>query len=285
MGHTIAGSPARRIAVTAVLYGVLIIGALLVVLPFYWMFSLSTHTTADIYTFPPPLFFGEYLVQNFQNLLEVIPFFTHFFNSLFVAALNTVLVLLFCSMAGYAFAVYDFPGKNWLFAICLGTLMIPWMASIIPWFIVIRELGWIDSYLALIIPNSANAFGIFWMRQYISGAIKKDLLDAARIDGCPEWLIFFRVIAPTLTPAFSALGIFNFVAAWNNFIVPLIVLRTPERLTLPVALNRLVGDPTRGFDVGVLMMGTSLAVLPMLAVFLIASKKFIAGMMAGAVKG
>lgn len=267
------------------LYLIISIGAFLILFPIYWMFALATHTTSNIYSFPPPVGFGPYLVGNIRNLLESVLFLRHMWNSIFVSATHVALVLLFTSMGGYAFAMYKFPGHKWMFALCLSTLMIPWIANIIPWFIIIREIGWIDNHLALIVPNAANAFGIFWMRQYVQSSVPRDLLDQARVDGCHEWTIFFRIVARTLTPAFSALGIFMFVLSWNNFIVPLVVLRSDRLYTLPLTLVQLMGDPLRGYDVGVLMMAASLSVLPIIIVFLSASRWFISGMMQGAIKG
>lgn len=269
----------------AILYLIIGTGAFCIAFPIYWMFALATHSTINIFSYPPPLGFGDQVVRNFTVLFDSISYARHMWNSVFVAAANVLLILIFCSMGGYAFAMYTFPGKRWMFALCLSTLMIPWIANIIPWFIVIREIGWVDNHLALIVPGAANAFGIFWMRQYISSAVHPQLLDQARVDGCHEWLIFFRVVAPTLTPAFSALGIFSFVTSWNNFIVPLIVLRSDRLLTLPLSLVQLTGDPRRGTDVAILMMAASLAILPIVIAFLISSRKFIAGMMAGAIKG
>jgi ABC-type glycerol-3-phosphate transport system permease component len=267
------------------LYLILFAGGILMAIPFYWMFILSTHSTSEIFTSPPPLLPGSHMVENYQNLIKNMPFYSSLWNSIFVAVVQTVFVLLFCSMGGYAFAMYDFPGKKILFSLCLGTMMIPWMAGIVPWFMLMKWFGWVDSLKALIIPNIANAFGIFWMRQYIASTIPKELLEAARIDGCPDWQVFFRIVLPLLKPALSALGIMTFVHSWNNFMVPLIILKSSENLTLPIALNKLFGDPSRGFDLGVLMMGTSLAVLPLLIVFLIAAKRFMDGMTAGAIKG
>jgi ABC-type glycerol-3-phosphate transport system permease component len=267
------------------LYLILFAGGILMAIPFYWMFILSTHSTSEIFTSPPPLLPGSHMVENYQNLIKNMPFYSSLWNSIFVAVVQTVFVLLFCSMGGYAFAMYDFPGKKILFSLCLGTMMIPWMAGIVPWFMLMKWFGWVDSLKALIIPNIANAFGIFWMRQYIASTIPKELLEAARIDGCPDWQVFFRIVLPLLKPALSALGIMTFVHSWNNFMVPLIILKSNENLTLPIALNKLFGDPSRGFDLGVLMMGTSLAVLPLLIVFLIAAKRFMDGMTAGAIKG
>ncbi|TDF94097.1 carbohydrate ABC transporter permease [Paenibacillus piri] len=274
-------SPLKKLG----LYLFLIIGGLAMLIPFYWMFVLSTRTTSEIFSFPPPLIFGHAALDNYSNLLKATPFFLNLWNSIFVATVHTLLVLLFCSMGGYAFAMYDFPGRKYLFAAVLATVMIPWMAGIVPWFMLMKTLGWVDSFNALIIPGIANAFGIFWMRQYISSNIPNELLDAAKIDGCPEFFIFFRVVLPLLKPAVSALGIMTFIHSWNNFLVPLIIIKDEKKLTLPIALNRLFGDPTRGFDVGVMMMGTTLAVLPLLLVFIFAAKKFMDGMTAGAVKG
>jgi len=267
------------------LYGILVLVGFLMIVPFYWMFILATHATTDIYQFPPPIFPGKSVWINYANLLEAIPFWRASFNSVYVSTIQTACVVLFCSMGGYAFAMYRFPGRDFLFKFLLITMMVPWMAGIIPWFILMKWFGWIDDFKALIIPHIATAFGIFWMRQYIQNNIPRELVDAATIDGCSEWLIFFRVIFPLLKPATSALAIMTFVNSWNNFMQPLILLKSDARLTLPLALNKMYGDPTRGFDAGALIMGTSMAVLPMLVIFLIAAKRFMAGLTAGAVKG
>lgn len=267
------------------LYGILAAVGVLMIVPFYWMFVLATHATPDIYQFPPPIFPGKSLAINYANLLEAIPFWKSFYNSLYVSTIQTACVVLFCSMGGYAFAMYKFPGRDFFFKFLLITMMVPWMAGIIPWFILMKWFGWIDDFKALIIPHIATAFGIFWMRQYIQNNVPKELMDAATIDGCSEWLIFFRVIFPLLKPATSALAIMTFVNSWNNFMQPLILLKSDARLTLPLALNKMYGDPTRGFDAGALIMGTAMAVLPLLVVFLVAAKRFMAGLTAGAVKG
>src|SRR5690606_4537005 len=224
--------------------------------------------------------------DNYQNMLTVIPFWRNFANSVLVAGIHTVLALLFCSMGGFAFAMYRFPGRDRLFGLMLATMMIPWMAGIIPWFILISKwLHWINRYEALIIPGAASAFGIFWMRQYIQESIPAELLDAARIDGCHEFFIFFRVVAPLLAPAYAALGIMLFVGSWNAFMGPLLVIQEKTMYTLPVALALPRQDPQRGYDAGVLMLGTGMATLPMLIVFLMATRRFMAGLTIGAIKG
>jgi ABC-type glycerol-3-phosphate transport system permease component len=285
----VAARPRRRWqpAVQRVIFNlVLLIGALLSAFPFYWMFVLSTQSTQQIFAWPPTFLPGDSLVSNYQSMMTIIPFWRNFLNSAFVGLAHTGLALLFCSMAGYAFAMYRFPGRNWLFALMLATMMIPWMAGIVPWFILISKwLHWINRFEALIIPGAASAFGIFWMRQYIQDSIPRELLDAARIDGCPEFMIFFRVISPLLLPAFAALGIMIFVGNWNAFLGPLLVMQEKTMYTLPVALALLRQDPRRGFDAGVLMLGTAMATLPMLIVFLMATRRFMAGLTIGAVKG
>jgi ABC-type glycerol-3-phosphate transport system permease component len=273
------------VLIKVVLYALLIVGAILSFLPFYWMLILATHDTQTIFRYPPPLLPGGNAIINYQNMLTVIPFWRNFFNSAVVAIITTLLTLLFCSMGGYAFAMHRFPGRDKLFLLMLSTMMVPWLVQLIPWFIIISRLGWLNDLKALIVPGAVSAFGIFWMRQYISANISPELLDAARIDGCSEFMIFFRVVAPLLSPAYGALGIMTFMGSWNSFFYPLLVLKKPEVATLPLALQILRGDPYRGGDYGVLMLGTALAMLPVLLVFWAASRRFISGLTVGALKG
>ena len=266
------------------MYLVLILIAFIMILPFYEMFILSTQPTKAIFSFPPPFWFGHNLVANFQSMIASVNVPRAFLNSCIVSTSYTVLVLLFCSMGGYAFAVYDFPGKNFLFKFLLVTMMVPWTAGIIPWFFMMSKFGWINNYLALIIPGCANAFGIFWMRQYCQNNVPRSLIEAAKIDGCSEWTIFFRIISHILIPAYSALGIMQFVNTWNDFMQPLLILRSTAVQTLPLMLKYMLGDPTRGTDMGAMMLASSCSVLPLLIVFLCASKFFMAGLTAGAIK-
>lgn len=264
------------------LYTVLCMIALIMLIPFYMMFVMSTLSTNEIYAFPPILTFGNNLITNFKNMTAAVNIPRAFFNSCFVTILHTVLVLLFCSIGGYAFSVYDFPGKNKLFSILLITMMIPSTAGIIPWFIMMSKFGWINSYSALIIPGCANAFGIFWMRQYCRNNVPKSLMEAARIDGCSEWTIFFRVIAPILKPAYASLGIMEFVNVWNEFMQSLLILRKEKLYTLPLLIRSMMTD--RGNDYGAIMLASTCAVLPLLICFLCASKYFMDGLTAGAIK-
>ncbi len=264
------------------LYVVLIAVALFMLLPFYMMFVMSTLRTNEIYSFPPIMFFGTSLVENFKTMIASVNFPRSFLNSCIVTICYTVLVLFFCSIGGYAFSVYDFPGKNVFFAILLGTMMIPATAGMIPWFIMMSRFGWINDFRALIIPGCANAFGIFWMRQYCQNNVPRELMESARIDGCPEWTIFFHVIAPILKPAYASLGIMQFVNKWNEFTQSLLILRKENTYTLPLMLRSMVSD--RGTDYGAVMLASTCAVLPLLICFLCASNFFMDGLTAGAVK-
>jgi ABC-type glycerol-3-phosphate transport system permease component len=272
------GAVGKKVA----LYIILLMIALIMLLPFYMMFVMSTLKTNEIYSFPPILTFGTNLAENFKNMTASVNLPRAFLNSCIVTFSYVILVLFFCSIGGYAFSVYDFPGKNVLFAILLGTMMIPATAGMIPWFIMMSKFGWINDYKALIIPGCANAFGIFWMRQYCQNNVPKALMEAARIDGCSEWTIFFHVIAPILKPAYASLGIMNFVNQWNEFTQALLILRKEKYYTLPLLLRSMVSD--RGNDYGAIMLASTCAVLPLLIAFLSASKFFMDGLTAGAVK-
>ena len=266
----------------AVVYLILILLVVIMITPFFMMLVMSTLKTSEIFSFPPHLWFGNNLKTNFENMSQQVDILLAFRNSCIVTFGQTALSLLFCSMGGYAFATYEFPGKKKLFSILLITMMIPFTAGIIPWFIMMSKMGWINSFRALIIPNCANAFGIFWMRQYCENNVPISLREAAKIDGCSEWTIFFRVIAPILIPAYAALGIMQFVNVWNDFMTPLLVLQRSNKYTLPLVLQSMISD--RGNDYGAIMLASSCCVLPLLIIFLCASKFFMSGLTAGAVK-
>lgn len=273
------GTVGKKVA----LYSVLVLVALIMLVPFYLMFVMSTLKTNEIYSFPPILTFGSNLATNWKNMNDSINLVRAFVNSSKVTFSYVILSLLFCSMGGYAFSIYDFPGKNVLFRILLATMMVPATAGMIPWFLLMSKLGWVNDFKALIIPGCANAFGIFWMRQYCKNNVPRALMEAARIDGCSEWTIFFRVIAPILLPAYASLGIMNFVNQWNEFTQSLLILKKARYYTLPLLLRSMVSD--RGNDYGAIMLASTCAVLPLLVIFLFASKYFMSGLTAGAVKG
>lgn len=267
------------------MYIVLLTIVIIMVFPFYAMIVMASHSTPSLFSFPPPLWFGDNLMVNFRNMISVVNMPRAFMNSLIVSVSFTTLSLLFCSIGGYAFATYQFPGRNVIFTGLLITMMVPWTAGLIPWFLMMSRFGWINTFWALIIPGSASAFGIFWMRQYCMNHVPTSLKEAAKIDGCSEWLIFFRIIAPILKPAYAALGIMQFVGVWNDFMTPLLILRQTRLHTLPLLLRFMQGDVNRGgTDVGLMMLASTVVILPLLIVFFCASKMFMSGLTAGALK-
>jgi len=259
------------------------IGALAMLAPFYFMFVFATQPRTEIFSMPPPLWFGEAFLQNLNILRTKIPLWRNLGWSLYVGLMSTALTLLFCAMGGYAFAVYEFRFKKQLFGIVMATMLIPSFLGMIPSFLIMDFLGWIDQPRALYIPGAAPAMGIFLMRQYILSAIPRDLIEAARMDGCNEFRIFRSVVLPLLGPVFGTLGLITFIGSWNNFIGPLIVMRSVDMYTFPLAL-RSVQSPV-DTEWGALMAGSAIAVLPLLIIFIFSSRRLIAGLTAGAVRG
>ncbi len=266
-----------------VLYVLVTGGALLCLFPFYWMIVVSTRPSGEVFSFPPPIIPGTLFVQNVKSLFQEIPYGHNYLNTVLYATSVTVLMLFFDSLAGFAFAKYEFPARDVLFTFLLSTMMIPYTVTLIPWFIEMKWFGWINSYAALIVPNMVDAFGIFWMRQYIAGAVPSELIDAARIDGCSDFGIYHRIVVFIASPALGALGILTFLGNWNSLVGPLIIMRSPQSFTLTVALRTLVG--LRLTDYGALMAGTVLSVLPILLGYLIGARRFIAGITAGSLQG
>jgi cellobiose transport system permease protein len=265
-----------------VLHAVLLIGVAVSVFPFYWLTVMATNTTSDIYRFPPKLTFGGELLNNIRNVISHIDFFGSFFNTVFVAVVHTLLVLFFCSLAGFAFAKFEFPGKKMLFTLLLVTMMIPHQLSLIPSFMIMQKLGWVGTYKALIVPGMASAFGIFWIRQYAGGAVHDELLSAGRIDGCGLFRLYWNIALPVLKPALAFLGIFSFIGVWNDYLWPLVILTNPAKYTLQVTLSQLNG--IYNTDYAMVMAGTLMATLPLLVMFLLVSRQFISDIAAGAIK-
>lgn len=265
------------------LYGLLFFLALLTLFPFYWMFVLATHAQSDIFSAPPPVWFGDYLMRNYDALLARVPFIRNIWNSVYIALMATVTTLFFASLAGFGFAMYDFRFKKQLFAFVVASLMIPPLLGIIPYYLIIQALGWLDTPRAVWFPGMAGAFGIFLMRQYIASAVPKDLMDAARIDGASEFRIYWNIVLPIVKPGLATLGMLTFIGQWNNFLGPLIVLSSRENHTVPLALRTLQGLIQT--DWGAVLFGTALAVVPLMIIFILASKQVIEGLTAGAVKG
>lgn len=272
-----------RIFKKSLVYILVSFGALLCLFPFYWMFVVATRPNYEVFTFPPMMIPGSLFFENIRALMEKTLFLRSFSNSLFYAVCVTLLMLFFDSLAGFAFAKYTFPGRNFLFGFMLATMMIPGAVTLIPWFIEMKFFGWLDSYKALIIPSTVDAFGIFWMRQYIMGAVPSELMDAAKIDGAGDFTIYHSIVVPIITPALGAMAILTFMGAWNSLVGPMIIFTTPEKFPLTVALKTLVA--MRLTDYGALMAGAFLSVIPIIVVFLMGAKRFISGITAGSIQG
>jgi multiple sugar transport system permease protein len=263
-------------------YLIVAVGALFMLAPFWFMFVFATHSRSEIFNLPPPLWFGHDLVHNFTLLTERLPFWRNLGWSVYVALMATVLTLLFCSMAGYAFALMEFRFKKPLFGLVMATMLLPSFMNMIPMFMIMDALGWIDQQRALYVPGAASAFGIFLMRQFAASSVPRELVEAARMDGCGEFAIYWRVVLPLMKPALGTLALITFITSWNNFINPLIVMRSLPNYTLPLALRSL--QSTMNTEWGALMCGSAIATIPLIVLFAITSRQLIAGLTAGAVK-
>ncbi|GIK72959.1 MAG: sugar ABC transporter permease [Chloroflexota bacterium] len=273
----------RHFLITVLLYAVLAAISLFMLIPFIWMLSTSFKLPEDVFGFPPVLFSERSTLLNYEYLLREKNLLRIVGNTFFVAASATLLSLFFCSLGGYGFAKYRFPGRTALFSFLLATMIIPSAVTMVPNFVIMRQFGWVDTFWPLIVPGAANAFGIFFMRQYIS-SISDELLDAARIDGAHEFGIYWRVIVPIIVPGLTSLGMIFFMGSWNNYLGPLIFLKSPEKFTLPLAIFSFGGAV--GLTNYTAQMAMSvISLIPLLIIFLVFQRRFVEGITAGAVKG
>jgi multiple sugar transport system permease protein len=262
---------------------ILIVVAIVALWPMYWLYITAFTPTQDTVKTPPDLIPIHASLANFSRLFQQAKDYWRWaLNSLIISLTVTAFHLLFDTMAGYAFAKKRFPGRNFFFWLILSTLMIPSHVTLVPLYIVARHLHLINNILAVILPGTADVFGIFLMRQYIQ-TLPSELEEAARMDGCTEPGVFWRVIVPLSKPALGALAIFSFVRYWNDFLWPLIVLQKSQHYTLPVGVASLQGEFRTDF--GLIFAGAALAALPMIVFFLIFQRYFIEGVRMGAVKG
>jgi multiple sugar transport system permease protein len=256
------------------LHAVLIAGSVVMLLPFVWMFSTSLKSPPEIFKYPPVWIPSEIAWDNYARTVAAMPFGRFYLNSLIVTASVTTLQILVSSLAAFAFARLHFRGREALFLLYLATLMIPFQVTMIPNFILVRFLGWYDTYQALILPTAFSAFSTFLLRQYFMG-IPRDLDEAARMDGASSWRIWWQVILPLSGPVLAALAIFVSLNSWNDFLWPLIITNALEMRTLPVGLSTFQGQ----FKVEwhLLMAGSVIAMLPVLIVYVIGQRWFIRG--------
>ncbi len=257
------------------LYLLLGIGIILLVGPFIWMVLGSIKTTGELRQVPPTWLPQNPTLDNYAELFDRLSFLRFFFNSAVVAAAVTAGNVIFCSMLGYALAKLSFPGKRILFAVVLGTLMVPAVVTFMPLFVLVANLNLVNTHAGLILPFLVGAFGVFLMRQFIGG-IPDELLDAARVDGAGEHYIFWRIVMPLCGPAIATLTILTFLGSWNSFLWPLVVANTEDMYTLPVAIA-LFATGQQETNVALLMAGSVVVILPVLIVFILLQRYFTQG--------
>jgi len=267
-------------------YVFLIVVALVSMFPLYWSLVVASHDNSAVSAYPPVLTPGHELFHNLGRLFnsgEVnVNFWTALINSTIVASVVTVAVVFFSALAGFAFAKLRFRGRKVLFVAVIATMLVPVQLGVIPLYIEMVRFGWANHLQAVIAPNLATAFGVFLMRQYIVGSVPNELIDAARVDGCYTFGVFWHVILPAVRPVAAVLGLLTFMTTWNDFFWPLVVLG-PRNPTVQVAVSTLASGYVQ--DYALVLTGTFVSIIPLLAVFLVLGRHIISGIMRGAVKG
>ncbi len=261
---------------------VLLVGVFLTIMPFFYMVSASFKPGSELFSIPVRVLPDDLYLGNYELLFGETSFLRWFGNSVFVALARTIIAITLSLMAGYAFAKFEFRFKRPLFFLVIATLTLPLYVILVPLFSMMATMGWMDTYWALILPFTAQAIGIFLARQQLL-AIPNELLEAARIDGESEWGIFTRIVVPLAQPVIAVMGILFFTASWNDYIWPLIVLTSDEKFTVSLGLPSLIGPYDQEY--GAVMAGSFLGTLPIVIIFLIFQRRFIEGIMAGALKG
>jgi ABC-type glycerol-3-phosphate transport system permease component len=273
----------KKFLTDLLLYTVLILISLFMLLPFVWMLSTSFKLAQDIFGYPPRFIPDNPVLDNYIYVIFKKGALHNLYNTAFIASLSTVLTLFFTTLGGYGFAKFKFPGKDGLFAFLLATMVIPGAVMMVPSFIIIRNLGLVDTPWALIIPGAASAFGIFFFRQFIS-TISDEILDAARIDGAGEFRIYWEIILPMIAPAMVSMGLIFFMGSWNAYQGPRIYLKSPENFVMTQAIMSMQGSA--GFTAwGEYMALSVISLIPLLILFLAFQRRLVEGIMAGSVKG
>jgi len=263
-------------------YIILTVIGITMIFPFLWMLSTSLKEPGAVFTFPPEWIPRPIIWRNYADAWHAVPFGRFYVNSIFVSVTRTFGVLLTSSLAAYAFSRLEFPGRDKIFFLYLATMMVPGAVTMIPNFILMRHIGWVDTYQALIIPGVFTAWGTFMLRQFFM-TLPTDLEDAARIDGCSKMGIYRHVILPLAKPALATLGIFTFIGVWNDFMWPLIMINTMEKKTLPIGLASFQGLYTT--DWTLLMAASIIVMVPTLIVFIAGQRFFVEGIKLSGVKG
>jgi ABC-type glycerol-3-phosphate transport system permease component len=272
----------RSFATGIVLYGFLILLAVYTMLPFVWMLSTSFKPMNEVFARPPLLISRNMNLDAYKYVIETGAV-RALLNTTFVATAATAVSLFFCTLGGYGFSKYRFPGQKGLFGFLVAWLIVPGAIMIVPTYVIMVKLNWTNTYLPLIVPGAANAFGIFFMRQYIS-TVNDEIIDAARIDGATEFGIFWRVVAPICIPGLTTLGLIFFMTSWNNYLLPSIYLKKAELYTLPLLQMEMTGISGQTNYHNWMALAT-INVVPLLIIFLIFQRRFTEGITAGAIAG
>lgn len=266
------------------LHAILIIISLVCILPILWMCLISIKPASETMSGFHSIWVSQPTLDNFKRLFEMIPVAQNTFNSVFTTILGTVTSLFFCALAGFAFAKYKFPGRNFLFYFVIATMLVPPEVGAVPLFVIMKKFNLINSLWSLIIPRIATAVGIFYMHQYISD-VPDELVEAAKIDGCKDFGIFLRIILPVIKPAIASWAAVTLIARWNDFFWPLLYLRKQTKYTLMVTISLLPVSEGLSTPWPVILAGTTLVIIPIVVLYLILQTLQKSGMMAGAVKG
>ena len=285
-------------------YTVVLLAAVLMIIPYYWMVIGAFKSLPELQAVPPRFYIENPTLDNFYNaewtpdapniqqirgLFQRYPdtpggFMRYYGNSVFVAAVNTVIGLLVASLAAYVLAKHRFPGRNFLFIVILGSMMVPWQVTLIPGFLIVKDFGWIDTFWAMIIPAIPRAYTLFFLRQYML-SIPDELVDAARVDGAGELRIWWQIMLPLVVPAMVAMGLFLFLGEWNNLVWPSVVLQSDQMRTLPLVMSAMVDPYSPPVDLGIVMVAALLVSVPTLALFLAFQKQFVRGIAMTGLKG
>lgn len=283
MASLTASSAQERMTLSRrIVYGLLLVIAALALVPFVWLFAATIKQGGDIFSytfFSPP---KQWTLDNYRDLFTTEPYLRYLLNSVFLACAGVTIQLFLSSLAGYALAKYQFPGKRVIYLIMLATLMIPGQVTLAPTYELLYKMHLVDTFTGLLIPGAVSVFGIFLFDRALR-QVPDELIQAARIDGCSEFRIYWDIMMPMARPMIGAFCLIGFMGQWNSFLWPAILLHSKENFTLPVALSQMVGLYSQQY--GMLMAGTLIAVLPVVALFFILQKEFIAGLTSGAVKG
>ena len=279
---TLRSKRKTNIIVYSISYTLLIAFSIIMIMPFVWMILSTFKDQSELMRFPPKFLPDKFSLKNYVEVFSSVPFLRYYLNSILITTVAVTLTLLTSSLAGFAFAKYKFRGRNVIFKTLLGAMMIPFPVTIIPLYIMIYNLGLVDTYLALIVTGSVSIFGIFLMRQFIV-TIPDDLIDAARIDGCSEFQIFRIIVIPNIRAPLSALAIFSFMATWNAFLWPLLVVNNDEHRTVQLGVQYFT--QRYGDLMHLQITAAAMAVIPIVVLYLLLQKQFIEGITMTGLKG